>query len=115
MSEEFESWIVEQRDQGDLPTALVCANDFLAIKVVAVLAKHDIRVPEEVSVAGFDNIDDAFRSQPTLTTVNVPKEAMGKRAVKKLLERIQLPELAIEKMLVAAELVHRDSTSVPRA
>lgn len=114
MTEEFESWIVDQRDKGDLPTALVCANDFIAISVEDVLAKHGICVPWEISVTGFDNIDDAFRSQPALTTVNVPKEAMGRRAVKKLVERIQSPDLAIEKIFVTAELVHRESTSVPR-
>lgn len=115
LTEEFESWIVEQRNKEDLPTALICANDFIAISVEEVLTKHAIRVPEEISVTGFDNIDGAFRSHPALTTVHVPKEAMGKRAVKKLLERIQSPDLAIEKILVTAELVHRESTSVPRA
>ncbi|MNJ79435.1 HTH-type transcriptional repressor PurR [compost metagenome] len=66
-------------------------------------------------MTGFDNIDDSYRSQPALTTVHVPKEAMGQRAVKKLLERIQSSELAIEKILVSAELVHRESTSAPSA
>ncbi|SDE80619.1 transcriptional regulator, LacI family [Fontibacillus panacisegetis] len=115
LTEEFESWIVEQRNKEDIPTALICANDFIAISVTAVLSKHGICVPEGISVTGFDNIDDSYRSQPALTTVHVPKEAMGQRAVKKLLERIQSSELAIEKILVSAELVHRESTSAPSA
>ncbi|MNW46243.1 HTH-type transcriptional regulator DegA [compost metagenome] len=114
-TDEFEKWLLDIKEQGELPTALVCANDFVAMEVISVLREHEIQVPEEISVTGFDNIDDAYRHQPALTTVHVPKEAMGQRAVKKLLERIQDAEHAVEKILVSAELVHRESTSEPRA
>lgn len=111
---EFEKWLTKMKEKGQLPTALVCANDSIAFGVISALRKHGIRVPEDISVTGFDNIDAADRSQSALTTVHVPKEAMGERAVKKLLERIRYPELPVEKILVSADIVHRDSTSEPK-
>lgn len=111
---EFEKWLTKMKEKGQLPTALVCANDSIAFGVISALRKHGIRVPEDISVTGFDNIDAADRSQPALTTVHVPKEAMGERAVKKLLGRIRYPELPVEKILVSADIVHRDSTSEPK-
>lgn len=110
---DFEEWIMARKKARQMPTALVCANDAVAVRVLEVLNNIGIDVPGEITVTGFDNIDDAFRSEPPLTTIHVSKEAMGRRAVKKLLERIALPDQALEKILVAAELVHRDSTAAP--
>lgn len=110
---DFEEWILARKKARQMPTALVCANDSIAIRVQQVLQNVGIDVPGEITVTGFDNIDDAYRSEPPLTTVHVSKEAMGRRAVKKLIERIALPDMALEKVLVAAELVHRDSTASP--
>ncbi|BFH65224.1 LacI family DNA-binding transcriptional regulator [Paenibacillus azoreducens] len=108
---DFEAWILAHKKAHQMPTALVCANDSIALRVLEVLKNNEIDVPYEISVTGFDNIDDASRSEPTLTTVHVSKEAMGRRAVQKLIERISYPDQALEKILVAAELVHRDSTA----
>lgn len=66
-------------------------------------------MPGDISVTGFDNIDDAARGIPPLTTVHVPKEAMGRAAVEKLLSRINSPSAPLEKILIAADIVHRDS------
>ncbi|MEF2964764.1 LacI family DNA-binding transcriptional regulator [Paenibacillus sp. M1] len=110
---DFEEWLLARKKARRMPTALVCANDSIAIRVEQVLKKVGIEVPAQMTVTGFDNIDDAFRSDPPITTIHVPKEAMGRRAVIKLIERIEHPEQAIEKMLVAAELVHRDSSVAP--
>jgi len=112
-TETFREWLTARQKSKQLPTALVCANDSIAIRVEQVLRETGIEVPGRMTVTGFDNIDDAFRSDPPLTTVHVPKEAMGRRAVRKLLERIEQPEHALEKVLISAELVHRDSTAAP--
>lgn len=95
-----------------LPTAFVCANDSLALCVVTALMKHGIRVPEDISVTGFDNIDDAALSTPTLSTVNVNKEALGQRAVETLLWRINHPESPKERILLSGDLVFRQSTGL---
>ncbi len=110
---DFEDWILARQKARQLPTALVCANDEIAIRVEQSLKKLGIDVPGQITVTGFDNIDDAYRSEPPITTMHVPKEAMGRRAVRKLIERIEHPEQVYEKVLVAAELVHRDSTAAP--
>lgn len=103
-------WAEERLQEVNLPTAMICANDAIALRVLDALGQIGIEVPDQVSITGFDNIDDAFRSSPMLTTVHVPKEAMGQRAVRKLLERIDYPDQNREKILVSAELVLRNST-----
>ncbi|WP_410767942.1 LacI family DNA-binding transcriptional regulator [Fontibacillus sp. BL9] len=110
---DFEEWILNRKKNRQMPTALVCANDSIAIRVEEVLKRIGIEVPGQITVTGFDNIDDAYRSEPPITTVHVPKEAMGRRAVRKLIERIENPEQVYEKVLVSAELVHRESTAAP--
>lgn len=109
--EGVKTWMVKKRKSKMLPTAFVCANDTVALSVIHVLDHLGIGMPHDVSVTGFDNIEDAYQGKTALTTVHVPKEAMGKRAVAKLLERIDNPHDPIEKVLVAGEIVYRDSTS----
>ncbi|WP_151737780.1 LacI family DNA-binding transcriptional regulator ['Paenibacillus yunnanensis' Narsing Rao et al. 2020] len=110
----FRSWVVKRRKAKTLPTAMVCANDNIALEVSEVLTEEGVKVPEDVSVTGFDNIELAVRGVPPLTTIHVPKEAMGRAAVEKLLGRIQHPSEPLEKILIAADIVHRDSVAVPR-
>jgi len=98
-------------DCGELPSAFVCANDSIAICVMTVLMKLNIDVPERVSVAGFDNIDDAAKSQPTLSTVHVNKEALGRRSVDALLRRIEHPDEPKEKILLSGDILLRQSTA----
>lgn len=112
-AEELTELFRSKQREDKLPSALVCANDLIALQVIAILQEIDVSVPEQVSVSGFDNIDDATRGAISLTTVNVPKEAIGRRAVKKLMERIENPDMTIEKILMSTELVLRDSTKAP--
>ncbi|WP_163881920.1 LacI family DNA-binding transcriptional regulator [Paenibacillus favisporus] len=108
---EIRSWISRKIKSKSLPTALVCANDAIALTARDILIELGVRVPEEVSVSGFDNIADAAKGSPSLTTVHVPKEAMGRRAVEKLLERMDKAETPLEKILLAGDIVYRDSTA----
>lgn len=111
--DEFRGWLKKRIQTGTLPTALVCANDSTAIIVSEEVKEQGLRIPEDVSVTGFDNIDDASRAVPPLTTVHVPKEAMGRAAVDMLLGRLQSPASPLAKMLIAADVVHRDSAAEP--
>lgn len=112
--EDFKSWIGKRKKAKTLPTALICANDETALNVCDALKKEGLSIPGDISVTGFDNIEDASRGIPPLTTVHVPKEAMGRAAVEKLLSRIQTPSAPLEKILIAADIVHRDSVDGPR-
>ena len=97
-------------DLPDRPTALVCFNDKAAVGALAAAVERGLRVPGDLSIAGFDDIDLATSTTPTLTTVRQPLEEMGRMAVTllvRLLEKHRLDALHVE---LATELVVRGST-----
>lgn len=90
-------------------TALFCANDLLAVGALSALAKLDLRVPEEVSVVGFDDTELSRHSVPPLTTMRIYSRDMARSAVKRVLERIEggtLPPVRLEYPL---DLIIRES------
>ncbi|BCJ41120.1 LacI family transcriptional regulator [Actinoplanes ianthinogenes] len=94
----------------DPPTALVGFNDKAAVGALAAAAERGLRVPADLSVTGFDDIDLAQATSPRLTTVRQPLLEMGRMAVGllvRLLEKHELDALHVE---LATELVVRDST-----
>jgi LacI family transcriptional regulator len=100
-------------DRGDLPDAVVCANDQMAIGVLQTLARGGIRVPEQLAVTGFDDIFPGSLFEPSLTTVHQPMRLLGERACARLLERIARPELPTQVELLPTELVLRRSCGCP--
>ncbi|MCA3184562.1 MAG: LacI family DNA-binding transcriptional regulator [Methylobacterium sp.] len=71
------------------PTALFCSNDVLALGVIGALKRFGARVPDDMSVVGFDGIDLGQMVEPTLCTVAQPARAMGERACEQLLNAIR--------------------------
>lgn len=71
------------------PTAALCSNDLLALSVMAALRALGLRVPQDVSVAGFDGIALAGAAYPSLATVDTPTRRMGERAVEKIFEMLE--------------------------
>lgn len=67
--------------RGKVPEAIICANDYMGISVCHELNKRGYRVPEDVAVCGYDGIEETDLSAPTLTTMTVDFEEMGKQAV----------------------------------
>jgi len=94
------------------PTAVFCFNDMTAIGVLSALQRAKIRVPEEMSVVGFDDIEFAAHCYPPLTTIRQPTDLMGQRLMHMLLERIQGRE-NVDPEVLPAELVIRESTGPP--
>lgn len=94
-------------------TAVVCANDQTAIGLMAGLEAQGLRVPDDVSVTGFDDIPEAPYLRPALTTVRQDFEAIGRAAVDALVRRLAGSEPAAVERL-RAELVVRASTTAPR-
>ena len=77
---------------GGLPEAFVCVTDEAALNVMAALAAHRVRVPEQVAVTGFDGIVAGRVVRPSLTTVRQPMQAMGRAVVDILVDRIANPK-----------------------
>ena len=94
------------------PTAIICGNDVLAAGAITQARHSGIRVPEDVSITGFDDITLATAVVPTLTTVHVPHRRMGRLAADLLMSCLngsQTPE-SVE---IEADLVLRDSLGPP--
>jgi LacI family transcriptional regulator len=94
-------------------TALFCVNDEMAAGVLRAAHELGRRVPEELSVVGFDNITMSNYTDPPLTTVSVAKEFMGKAAVNLVLELIGDKETPMRRQEVPVELITRASTAKP--
>ncbi len=63
------------------PEAIICANDFMAISVLMALKERNIRVPEDIALAGFDDIEEARYLEPAITSVRMPCAEMGRESI----------------------------------
>jgi DNA-binding LacI/PurR family transcriptional regulator len=91
-------------------TALFAYNDISAIGSIHAFQEAGLRIPEDVSVVGFDDIKIAVHNNPTLTTVRQPLEKMGETAACTLLERLEDHRPWVPKIVIEPELVVRNST-----
>jgi DNA-binding LacI/PurR family transcriptional regulator len=95
------------------PTAIFAGNDRRALYLVQILREWKIRVPEEMSVIGYNNDQNAVAAQPALTTIDTHMEEVGSQSLA-LLERLMREEPCGKQMLVVKpDLVVRDSTAAP--
>ena len=81
--------VLDSRQFDPLPTAIFCANDAIAYGCMEVLNSRGLRVPQNISIAGFDDALTARMTVPSLTTVRQPFREMGRRAVELLLPQIE--------------------------
>lgn len=108
------AWLVERlRAMPSLPDAFVCANDYLAVHLMKALKCLDLRIPEDVMVAGFDDSPEATVAEPPLSTVRIPSGEMGFIAAGILLDRIQRPTLPYRCCYVQTTPVWRESSRSP--
>lgn len=95
------------------PTAVVAANDLLALGVYAALAEAGLHCPRDVSVIGFNDMPFTDRFSPPLSTVHIPQARIGARAAELLLERIADPAAPPQTLLFEPTLLLRASTRRP--
>jgi DNA-binding LacI/PurR family transcriptional regulator len=100
---------------GYEPTAIICVNDITAVGALLELRSRGLRVPEDVSVTGFDNVKLSEFCYPALTTVHIPRERIGKIVCDTLLPAQGKSVSAAQEISIEAELVLRDSTGPARA
>jgi DNA-binding LacI/PurR family transcriptional regulator len=94
------------------PSAVVCINDYLAFAVVKTIMETGLRVPKDISVAGFDDIPLARYLSPALTTVRANAEMLGEKAVELLLGRLENRGMPPQHCTMPTSLVIRESTEV---
>ncbi|MBN2531233.1 MAG: substrate-binding domain-containing protein, partial [Deltaproteobacteria bacterium] len=93
------------------PTAIACANDELAGGVLRAAQRLNIKVPDELSVVGFDNITMGYYTEPALTTVGGDKEGLGARAVRRLVSAVHERDRSnVHLEVLPVELIVRGST-----
>ncbi|PWW00258.1 LacI family transcriptional regulator [Hoeflea marina] len=99
-------------DSADRPTALVCGNDVIAYGVMLEAAKLGIKVPEQLSVVGFDDLEWSRHLSPSLTTIHMPTDEIWVRAGEYLVDRLD-GSPAIMHREIDFSLVVRESTAPP--
>jgi LacI family transcriptional regulator len=122
-----ESWVVESDFtgpsgyraacsllEGERPTAIFAANDMVGIGVLRAAAERNVRVPADLSVIGFDDIQMSQYVYPALTTVGQSILQLGERAAEVLLRRISTRgDSPVQQLIVAPSIVLRESTAPP--
>lgn len=92
-------------------TAVFAANDAMAIGVMNYLTENGYKIPNDVSIIGFDDIEADLMLNPTLSTIRVPKLELGSEALKLLVNSIKSKKTFSKKILIPVELIKRESTA----
>ena len=95
---------------GYEPTAIICVNDVTAVGVLRELRERGIRVPQDMSVTGFDNVKLSEFCYPALTTVHIPREQIGHIICESLMSKAGKSAVAEAEIVIDPEFVLRDST-----
>jgi len=97
------------------PTAIFASNDAMAFGVMEAARERGLRLPEDLSIIGFDDIPQASHVHPALTTVRQPLEEMGRSAANLLLKYIAQPDAEVERIELSTEFIIRESCQAPQS
>lgn len=120
-----EHWVVESHfdfqggvagmekllQQNELPTAVFACSDTIALGIYQTAWRYHLRIPQDISVIGYDDINLAQYLAPPLTTIHQPKVELGKMAVEMLLARIKSPEQENQTVMLQPHLIVRSSVA----
>ena len=95
----------------DMPTAFVCNNDHTAFLLIKQLKGLGFKVPEEVSVVGFDDVIYSEISDPPITSAHVQREFMAEQAIQLMKRRLQHPEANVRTVTIDCSIKYRDSVT----
>ncbi|CAM3561983.1 HTH-type transcriptional repressor CytR [Vibrio aerogenes CECT 7868] len=99
---------------AEQPTAVFCHNDMMAIGAIQEAKRSGFRVPQDLSIVGFDDINFAQYCDPPLTTVAQPKYEIGRQAMLLMLEVLRGQDVRAGSRLLETKLIVRDSVSSPK-
>lgn len=108
----FQEFADKIKKLNRLPSAWFCANDTTAFILLNALKYLGIKVPDDISVIGFDDIDVCSMTEPKLTTMHVEKVEMGATAVRELLSKIYSADYIQRHIRLPVRLVERDSVKI---
>lgn len=101
-------------DLDNPPTAIFASNDVMAMGAMDAVRAKGLRVPEDISIIGFDDIPQAGMVRPALSTIRQPLKQMGGLATQMLIDQLKNPDLAPSRVELPTELVVRGSTQPPK-
>lgn len=96
-------------------TALVCSSDWPANQLHKRLAEQGIKIPDDVSIVGFDDTEIVTLGMPPVTSVQLPRQLVCGQALERLADRIRHPKQQAKRILLPCELIDHGTTSPPRA
>jgi DNA-binding LacI/PurR family transcriptional regulator len=97
--------------QPNPPDAIFAVSDVFAVAAIHAVQKMGLRVPEDISVIGFDNVELSAMTNPSLTTIEQPGIQMGYQSCELLIEKIHNPRTAKKRIILNTELIVRESTA----
>lgn len=110
LCEPDDSFAIRRMLRSRRTAAIICGYDAIAVKVAAVLKGLELRIPDDILLAAFDDVGLASAMTPSLTTIHQPCEHLSKMAFNTLMRRIAEPSAPISRTLLTAPLVIREST-----
>lgn len=93
------------------PTAIFATNNLMTLGVLEALNKHNLKIPDDISIVGFDDLPWARAISPPLTTVKQPAYEMGRRAAELFFKRVEDPSREPEEIVMDPKLIIRESTA----
>ena len=99
----------EMLKDGNIPRAIFCANDYISIGTIKAIRENNLKVPNDIAIISIDDIEMASYSRPLLTTIRVPKQEIGRYAVKILVDKIENRSRIPVRISLPYELVIRES------
>jgi LacI family repressor for deo operon, udp, cdd, tsx, nupC, and nupG len=99
-------------ESGKRPDAFFCASDVLAAAVIKAGMHKGFSIPNDIAVVGFDNVDISFMTNPTITTISQPQYQLGFSSCELLIEYITNPQIPLHNIILATELLLRESTTM---
>lgn len=105
----------ELLSKADRPTAIFASNDLMAIGGICAANQANVKIPQQLSVVGYDDIALASFSTPPLTTISQPKHTIGQLTAQILVDRIARPEAPMRREMLSSQLIVRQSTAAPES